>query len=132
MQWSRRFLGLRVLLPLLAVGWDGYAASLRRQVGLADRLRERLRARGWAIVNDTPLPIVCFVDGTDERGARADGRFLDAVARSVIASAGGWISVPRFASGARALRACVNNHRTEERDVDRLVDALDAAREGAR
>lgn len=130
MQWSRRFLGLRVLLPLLAIGWDGYAESLRRQVALAERLRERLRERGWQIVNDTPLPIVCFVDASD--GAeRAGGRFLDAVARATIASAGGWLSVPRFANGARALRACVNNHRTEVPDIDRLVDALDAARAGA-
>lgn len=130
MQWSRRFLGLRVLLPLLAIGWDGYAESLRRQVALAERLRERLRERGWQIVNDTPLPIVCFVDASD--GAeRAGARFLDAVARATIASAGGWLSVPRFANGARALRACVNNHRTEALDIDRLVDALDAARAGA-
>jgi glutamate/tyrosine decarboxylase-like PLP-dependent enzyme len=126
MQWSRRFLGLRVLLPLAAAGWDGYAASLRRQVALADRLRAALVGRCWRIVNDTPLPIVCFVDAE-----RESGRFLDAVARAVAASGGGWISVPRFASGGRALRACVNNHRTEERDIDRLVDALDAAREAA-
>ncbi|MBK9000107.1 MAG: aminotransferase class V-fold PLP-dependent enzyme [Myxococcales bacterium] len=127
MQWSRRFLGLRVLLPLLAIGWDGYAESLRRQVALAERLRERLRERAWEIVNDTPLPIVCFVDGA----RRADGRFLDAVARATIASAGGWLSVPRFANGARALRACVNNHRSEAVDIDRLVSSLDAARTGA-
>lgn len=130
-QWSRRFLGLRLLLPLATLGWDGYAASLRRQVALADRLREGLRARRWRIVNDTPLPIVCFVDASEGSGAR-DNRFLDAVARATIGSAGGWISVPRFASGARALRACVNNHRTEERDIDRLVDALDQARAEAR
>jgi glutamate/tyrosine decarboxylase-like PLP-dependent enzyme len=123
MQWSRRFLGLRVLLPLAAEGWDGYAASLGKQVALADRLRARLRASRWTVVNDTPLPVVCFVDE-----ARADGRFLDAVAREVIASGGGWISVPRLSTGARALRACVNNHRTEDRDIDRLVAALDQAR----
>ncbi len=130
MQWSRRFMGLRVLLPLMAIGWEGYATSLRRQVRLADRLRDALRAGAWTIVNETPLPIVCFVDGKGP--SHGDGRFLEAVARAVIASAGGWISVPRFANGARALRACVNNHRTEDRDVDRLVSALEAAREAAR
>ncbi|MBX3214599.1 MAG: aminotransferase class V-fold PLP-dependent enzyme [Labilithrix sp.] len=131
MQWSRRFLGLRLLLPLATLGWDGYATSLRRQVALAERLREGLRARRWRIVNETPLPIVCFVDGAEGRAAR-DNRFLDAVARRTIASSGGWISVPRFASGARALRACVNNHRTEAADIDRLLDALDRARAQAR
>jgi hypothetical protein len=34
----------------------------------------------------------------------------------------------RFANGGRALRACVNNHRTEPRDVDRLLAALVEAR----
>lgn len=127
MQWSRRFLGLRVLLPLAAFGWEGYAASLRRQVALSERLRARLVERSWQVVNDTPLPIVCFTDAS----GKVDGRGLDAIARHVAASGGGWISVPRLASGARALRACVNNHRTLERDVDRLVDALQTAREGA-
>jgi aromatic-L-amino-acid decarboxylase len=124
--WSRRFLGLRVLLPLAAAGWDGYAATLRMQTALAERLRAGLRARGWRVVNDTPLPVVCFVDG-----ARSDGKFLGAVARAVIADRGGWVSVPRFANGARALRACVNNHRTTEADIDALLDALGRAREAA-
>jgi glutamate/tyrosine decarboxylase-like PLP-dependent enzyme len=124
MQWSRRFIGLRVLLPLAAAGWDGYAESLRRQTALAERLRERLRARRWRVVNDTPLPIVCFVDEE-----RTDGKFLDAVARAVIASRGGWISVPRLSNGTRVLRACVNNHRTTEADIDAFADALGRARD---
>ena len=124
--WSRRFLGLRVILPLAAAGWDGYAASLRTQLALADRLRDGLRARGWRLVNDTPLPVVCFVDAD-----RRDGRFLDTVARAVIAARGGWISVPRFANGTRALRACVNSHRTTNADIDMLLDELDRAREAA-
>ncbi len=126
MQWSRRFLGARVLLPLAAVGWEGYARSLRRQVALAQRLRGALEADGWHVVSDTPLPIVCFVDDV-ARGKGAAGR-LDAIARATIAAGAGWISVPRLANGTRVLRACVNNHRTEERDIDRLVHALARAR----
>jgi len=124
--WSRRFLGLRVLLPLAAAGWDGYAAALRMKLTLADRLRAGLLGRGWRVVNDTPLPIVCFVDA-----ARSDGKFLDAVARAVIADRGGWVSVPRFSNGARALRACVNGDRTTEADIDELLEALGRAREAA-
>lgn len=130
MMWSRRFLGLRVWMPLAAVGWEGYATSLRRQVALAERLREHLRARAWVLVDDTPLPIVCFVDGPKNPHA-SSGRFLEAVARRTIASAGGWLSVPRFANGARALRACIDNHRTEEQDIDQLVEALEEARTSA-
>jgi glutamate/tyrosine decarboxylase-like PLP-dependent enzyme len=124
MQWSRRFTGLPLFCALAAAGFDGYARELRELCRLADHLRDGLRAAGWQIVNDTPLPLVCFVDG-----ARRDGKFLDAVARSVIASNGGWISMTRLANGERVLRACVNNHRTEDRDIDRLIEALGAARE---
>ncbi|MFO0670085.1 MAG: aminotransferase class V-fold PLP-dependent enzyme [Polyangiaceae bacterium] len=122
-QWSRRFIGLRVLLPLAVHGWAGHADALRKKLALAERLRTGLRASGWKLVAETPLPIVCFVDGD-----RDDAKHLDAIARRVIASNGGWLSVPRLTNGARALRACVNNHRTGEADVDRLLDALNEAR----
>ena len=126
MQWSRRFSGLKVFAALAALGWDGLATMLRGQLALADRLRTSLAARGWSIVNDTPLPVVCFVDAT-----RADGRtarLLEGVARGVIRAGAGWLSMTRLSSGAPLLRACVNNHRTEPADVDALVDALDLAR----
>lgn len=126
MQWSRRFLGARVLLPLAAVGWDGYAESLRRQVTLANRLRAALEGDGWQVVSDTPLPIVCFTD--DASGKKGAAGRLEAIARATIAAGSGWISVPRLASGQRVLRACVNNHRTEEHDIDRLVATLARAR----
>lgn len=115
-QWSRRFIGLPLFASLAAVGFEGYAASLRRQVSLADRLRAGLVERGWTVVNDTPLPLVCFVHPTR--------RDLEPIARRVIADGAGWISVTRLASGARVLRACVDNHRTVEADVDRLLAAL--------
>ncbi len=57
---------------------------------------------------------------------------LDVIARGVAESAGGWVSVPRLSNGESVLRACVNNHRTEARDIDRLLAALDGAREAAR
>ncbi len=123
MQWSRRFAGLKLFCALAAAGWEGYAVSLRKLVALADRLREGLRRDGWMVVNETPLPLVCFVDRE-----RRDGRFLDAMARAAIAD-GCWISMTRLASGEKVLRACVNNHRTEERDIDRLLAALHRARE---
>ena len=126
MTWSRRFAGAAVFAVLATAGWDGLAASLRAQAAIADRLRAALASDGWTIVNDTPLPVVCFCDATRPDGATP--RFLEAVARAVIASEGGWLSVTRLSTGARALRAGVTVHRTEERDVDRLVAALADAR----
>ncbi len=124
--WSRRFLGLRAWLPLAVAGFGGYAEAIGRQATLADRLRCRLEAEGWAIVNDTPLPLVCFVDGTRPDGRTA--RFLAAASARARATHGVWVSLVRLASGARALRACVNNARSGEADVDALVEGLGAAR----
>ena len=125
-QWSRRFIGLKLFLSLAVAGWDEYAAALREEVALASALRERLGASGWRVVNDTPLPVVCFVDQTRDDGQ--SGRFLDAMIHAVAASAHAWISLTRLANKGRVLRACITNFRTTRSDVDALADALDAAR----
>ena len=62
MQWSRRFIGLKVFMSLVVAGWEGYEKTIRHQVDMGDLLREKLRSSDWEIVNDTPLPLVCFVD----------------------------------------------------------------------
>ncbi|MCU0684353.1 MAG: pyridoxal-dependent decarboxylase [Polyangiaceae bacterium] len=124
--WSRRFLGLRVALPLAAAGWGGCAEIITRQAALADELRQRLAAEGWQVVNETPLPLVCFVDGT-----RSDGRssrFLAAASARARATHDVWVSLVRLASGARALRACINNARTSRNDIGALVEGLGEAR----
>jgi len=122
-QWSRRFIGAKLLLSLAVAGWDGYAEALREEIALGDALRARLAASGWRVVNDTPLPIVCFVDSQ-----QTGGRFLDRMARAVAASANAWISPTRLTNVGRVLRACITSPTTTRADVDALVDALDAAR----
>ncbi len=126
-QWSRRFIGLPVFATLATVGFAGYAEVFRAQLCLAERLREGLVARGWALANDTPLPVVCFSrpDRRGDEAARGARRDLDAVARAVIGQGDGWLSVTRLSSGQRVLRACIDNHRTAEADVDRLLAALE-------
>ena len=120
MQWSRRFIGLKLFLSLLVAGWDGYRDVIREQLSLAERLRERLRVDGWHILNDTPFPIVCFsAPGLD----RAD---LVAIADAIVDGRRAWISVCLLPGGA-ALRASVTSHRTSARDIDELVEL---AREG--
>lgn len=121
--WSRRFLGLRVYLPLAAEGWAGHAAATRALLARAGELRAALARDGWVIVNETPLPVVCFRDA-----GGGGAKLLDAVAREVIARGDGWVSVPRFANGGRAIRACVDNPATTAGDVERLVAGLTRAR----
>ena len=125
MQWSRRFIGLKLFLSLAVAGWSGYEEAIRRQTEMGERLRERLREEGWVIVNDTPLPVVCFADAGRE-GSSAP--FLDAVAADVVASGEAWISTVSLGEAGPALRACITNYRTGPEDLDALVAALGRAR----
>ncbi len=132
-QWSRRFIGLKVFMSLLVAGWDGYAESIRRQAAMGDRLRRGLQDSGWAVVNQTPLPVVCFIDRALWEGPTAE--YLEAVCRSVVASGEAWLSIARIGDDHRpVLRAGITSYRTEEADVDALVESLNRARirEGGR
>ncbi len=69
-QWSRRFIGLKLFLALAERGEAGYVEMIEHQARMGDFLRESLARAGWRIVNATPLPLVCF---TPRRaGDRAD------------------------------------------------------------
>ena len=130
LQWSRRFIGLKVFLSLLVAGWDGYADALRHQTAMGDLLRSRLADSGWRIVNDTPLPLVCFTDARSPYGTEA--AYLDALVARIVASGRAWISTTRLGrEKTPALRACITNYRTGPADVDTLLAALDDARGAA-
>jgi aromatic-L-amino-acid decarboxylase len=123
-QWSRRLIGLKVFMSLAAAGQEGYEAQLEHDCELGDRLRARLRQDGWRIVNETPLPVVCFTPSEDDSSER-----LESIARHVEASGVAWISVAQLA-GRPALRACITSYRSTEEDVEALCAALAAARAG--
>jgi glutamate/tyrosine decarboxylase-like PLP-dependent enzyme len=127
MQWSRRFIGLKVFLSLAVAGWEGYAESIRHQVAMGEYLRRRLTAEGWEVVNNSPLPVVCFADLVHPNGRSST--FLNAVASRVVSSGRAWISTTTLAGGVPVLRACVTNYRTRPEDVDALLEALGLARE---
>jgi len=126
MQWSRRAIGLKVFLSLAVAGWEGYATAIRHMVAMGTLLRAQLEASGWQVVNKTPLPVCCFVDGR-----HADGRteaYLHKIAMHVVASGKAWISTTRLANSIPVLRACITNYRTEASDIAALIEALEEAR----
>ena len=119
LQWSRRFIGLKVFLVLAAHGWGGLARRIEHQASVADHLRAALRAAGFEIVNDTPLPLVCFTH------ARLDGAAAhEALARRLKNQQIAWLSRVLLGDGRPALRACVTSYETQPEDMDRLVAAL--------
>jgi aromatic-L-amino-acid/L-tryptophan decarboxylase len=121
LQWSRRFIGLKVYLTLAELGSDGVAALIDHQAAMARRLRERLTETGWRVMNDTPLPVVCFT--RDNLRPEATAAFLGRLAADGMA----WISEATLPGGERWLRACITHHETDASDVDALVAALSRA-----
>ncbi len=129
-QWSRRFIGLKVFLSLAVAGWEGYRQAIERQTAMGDLLRERLRSNGWHLIpTTTPLPVVCFVLSDRPSDGKADAAELRAVAEHVVASGAAWINVVHLRGFGPALRACITHHETGPEDLDVLIDALGAARQ---
>lgn len=122
-QWSRRFIGLKMLLSLLVAGWEGYAEAVNHMTQMGARLREQLTADGWLIQNSTPLPVVCFTDPAIEH--------QEAVARRVVSSGEAWISTTKIRNDV-VLRACITNYRTGPDDIDALVGSLRRAKNQTR
>jgi glutamate/tyrosine decarboxylase-like PLP-dependent enzyme len=125
LQWSRRFIGLKVFMALANLGREGYARLIEHQAAMGDVLRSELAKAGWKIINDTPLPVACFTrDELDAPGAHAE--FLT----RVYARRESWISRVNLAGGKEAMRACITNFRTTEADIAKLVETLDATLRG--
>jgi glutamate/tyrosine decarboxylase-like PLP-dependent enzyme len=120
MQWSRRFLGLRLFLSLAAAGWEGYAQHVERSVALTRRLAESLESRGWRVDNEPALGVLCF-----SPKAPRDVTVRSIVGR-VLASGRAWISVARF-EGREVIRACVTHGGATATDIAELVSVIEAA-----
>lgn len=114
MQWSRRFIGLKLFLALANLGEAGYAGMIDHQAHLANVLRRELTVSGWQISNDTPLPLVCFTRKNLDPPA-----FLAELHRRQIA----WMSETTI-NGTPVLRACITNFRTTEVDVLQIVEEM--------
>jgi glutamate/tyrosine decarboxylase-like PLP-dependent enzyme len=118
-QWSRRFMGLRLFLALGAAGWDGFGAHVERAVQVVGCIQERLLARGWSVRNDSQLAVLCVVPPPESPAIRE-------IARRVLASGRAWVAVAQF-QGSEVIRICATHGETTLRDVDELVSALEAA-----
>jgi len=121
LQWSRRFIGLKVFLTLATVGHDGVARKIEHQLSIAHYFRTQLTSRGWIVVNKSPLPILCFTHPSLE-GAES----LADVAQHVVASGRAWISTASLPEGP-VLRACITHDDTSPADIDVLCEELDRA-----
>ena len=118
-QWSRRFLGLRLFLSLAVAGWQGYGEHIEHSLDLAEQLRLRLTRGGWRVVNQSPLAVVC-IEPPDQSDIRE-------IVSRVLATGKAWVSVASF-EGREVIRACVTSGEATENDVADLVDCLEEAK----
>jgi glutamate/tyrosine decarboxylase-like PLP-dependent enzyme len=116
-QWSRRFLGLRLFLALGAAGWAGLGAHVERSVAVVERIKLRLLALGWSVANDSPLAVLDVVPP----GAQD----IRSLVRRVVASGRAWVAPTTF-EGRDVVRICATNGETTDADVDALVAVLNA------
>lgn len=115
LQWSRRFIGLKLFLSLAHFGESGYVEMIERQARMGELLRDLLQRNGWRVINSTPLPVVCFTrDGLDTT------KFLAGLYRNQIA----WMSEVRLADNSPVVRACISSFRTTEQDVEWVVKKI--------
>lgn len=126
LQWSRRFIGLKLFMSLAVAGWEGYAAAIRHQTRMGELLRSKLIEKNWKVVNQTPLPVVCFTDGASEWDLSTCQKIVDAV----VISGKAWISTIQLGKlKGPALRACITNYLTEPRNIDALITILNQVRD---
>ena len=117
-QWSRRFMGLRLFLALAAAGWSGLGAHVERSVAVIARVREKLEALGWTVANASELAVLDVLP--------PGGREVRALVRQVVSSGRAWVAPTTF-EGRDVVRICATNGETSDGDVEELVAALKSA-----
>jgi glutamate/tyrosine decarboxylase-like PLP-dependent enzyme len=115
-QWSRRFLGLRLFVALAAAGWEGLGAHVERAVEVVHQIKARLLECGWTIANDSGLAVLDAIPPP----ALGDVR---ALVRRVVASGRAWVA-PTLFEGRDVVRICATNGETSASDVEALIAAL--------
>ena len=115
-QWSRRFLGLRLFIALAAAGWEGLGAHVERAVEVVHQIKARLVERGWAIANDSGLAVLDAIPPPSLGDVRA-------LVRRVVASGRAWVA-PTLFEGRDVVRICATNGETSASDIDALIAVL--------
>jgi hypothetical protein len=101
-------------VSLATNGEQGQTAMIEHQTRMGGLFRMLLVESGWTIMNDTPLPLICFT-----REGQDLGEFLKTLRAEQIA----WMSEARV-KGELVGRACVTSYRTTERDIRWVVSEM--------
>ncbi len=124
-QQTRGFRALKLWLAMKQIGVEGYRKLISRDIALAGLLREKIEARpDFKLVASGPLGVTCF------RYAPVGAADLEALNRHVlrvVQEKGEVYLTSTLLDGRFVLRANVMNFRTNEADLDVLLDAITRA-----
>lgn len=116
---SRSFRALKTWFTLKVYGTERLGAEIARSCALAQYLKQRIEAEPLLeLLAPVALNIVCF------RYRAADTDRINGTIVAVLQERG--IAAPSTTQidGKLAIRACLINHRTQQRDIDTLVDGV--------
>jgi glutamate/tyrosine decarboxylase-like PLP-dependent enzyme len=119
LQWTRRFIGLKMFMALAELGEEGLARQVEHHAEIASYLRDRIADAGWTITNDSPLAVVCFTNASIDTEERCRAR-----ADAIVQRGKCWLSALIRPGKPLALRACVTNYTTSREDIDVLIEEL--------
>jgi aromatic-L-amino-acid decarboxylase len=116
---SRGFRALKTWFTLKVHGTEALGAVIAKTCAVARHLEARVRAEpALELLAPAQLNIVCF------RYRAEDSDAVNASIAADVQESGIAAPSTTTVAGRLAIRAAIVNHRTEERDVDALVDAV--------
>ncbi|WP_340620917.1 pyridoxal phosphate-dependent decarboxylase family protein [Xenorhabdus siamensis] len=119
-QWSRKFNGLKLFIPMAILSHAGFRNMIEYQINLGKYLKQQLINDNWEIINLSELPIACFTD--------RDGYDPEKILEAILIENNHWLSITSYA-GRKTLRACITSFRTTKENIDKLISSLNQARQ---
>ncbi len=122
-QWSRRFIGLKLFMTLTSLGESGLASMIENQVEVSKDMAERLEKNGWKIVSVSPFAVICFTHPRVENSLESIRKVLDFLYnRGQV-----WISSVILNERIPVFRSCVSSFRATREDVDVFIEEIGEA-----
>lgn len=121
LQWSRRFMGLKLFMLFAEMGEQGMADRIDNMFDLGDYMRDKFVEGPWTLHNDTRLPIICVTNKSIDDGILTTAEILAEIYRRNEF----WISdIEMMNNGKKALRICITHYETTKEDIDFMYVAL--------
>lgn len=124
---SRRASGFVIWMGLRAHGWSTVREAVRRNIALARRLEEGLRAAGLEVLPNGELSVVCARCPTEGLSATEGDALHTELARRVSDSGQAWFATVRH-RGRSWLRFNLVNLHVQTRHVERMIELVSSAR----